>query len=138
MKLEVGMYVRTDEGIAKVINKRKNPYGEETIFIIDKPFMYHFTDFLRTAEDMIDVNFEEDTSQIKGASHNIIDLIEVGDYVNGFRVDEIGEYHSIRTDKVETYAKVNCSALLNCFYEEDIKSIVTKEQFKSVSYKVGE
>ena len=151
MELKEGMYVRTDEGIAKVIEKRKNPYGEETIFIIDKPFMYHFTDFLRTAEDMIDVNFEEDTNQIKGASNNIIDLIEEGDLV---RI----EYFSLRyerrvtrlfevTSKSKTYTCLDnskCSFMLinNEFSEEDkelspiIKSIVTKEQFSSMEYKV--
>ena len=133
MKLEEGMYVRTDEGIAKVIEKRKNPYGEETIFIIDKPFMYHLTDFLRTAEDMIDVNFEEDTKQIKGASHNIIDLIEVGDYVNGKEVEDVinntinlFEQPVLRID--DDYYLI----------AEDIKSIVTKEQFSQMEYKVGD
>ena len=130
MKLEVGMYVRTDEGIAKVIEKRKNPYGEETIFIIDKPFMYHFTDFLRTAEDLIDINFEEDTSQIQKASHNIIDLIEVGDYVNGCLV--VKKYEEC--DYAEQCIKLKGNS--NYFYDIHVCSIVTKEQFESMSYKV--
>ena len=128
MKLEVGMYVRTDEGIAKVIKKRKNPYGEETIFILDKPYMYHFTDFLRTAEDLIDINFEEDTSQIKKASHNIIDLIEVGDYVNGRKVIK---------NCLEDGGNIILFENGFCASNEDIKSIVTKEQFENMSYKVG-
>ena len=118
MKLEVGQYVRTKEGITQF-----KEYDTSNGKLLCMPLM-----------NGTFANIED----VSKASHNIIDLIEVGDYVNGFRVDEIGEYHSIRTDKVEIYAKVNCSALLNCFYEEDIKSIVTKEQFESMSYKVGE
>lgn len=57
-------------------------------------------------------------------SESIIDLIEVGDYVNGEEVIK-------RTGKViETY----CNEYITDQY---IKSIVTKEQFKSVEYKVG-
>ena len=126
MKLEVGMYVRTKIGvIGKIISIDKDSHNNNIITIFNGHFHIIHNE-TRTEFD------------ITKASHNIIDLIEVGDYVNGFRVDEIGEYHSIKTDKVETYAKVNCSALLNCFYEEDIKSIVTKEQFESMSYKVKE
>lgn len=65
------------------------------------------------------------------SSPNIIDLIEVGDYVNGMQVtricfDEDGE---------------RILNLSNCILElmnDDIKSIVTKEQFESMEYKVGE
>ena len=117
MKLEVGMYVRTKSGyIYKLGYYNKE---EKRWICIEENDWYPVYE-----------------NSVVKASHNIIDLIEVGDYVNGFRVEEIGEYHSIKTDKVEIYAKVNCSVLLNCFYEEDIKSIVTKEQFESMSYKI--
>ena len=117
MELKEGMYVRTKDGVVFILDK-----------IEDNHLMprYVYIPYIIIEKDVIK------------ASYDIIDLIEVGDYVNGFRVDEIGEYHSIKTDKTETYIKVNCSSLLNCFYEEDIKSIVTKEQFESMSYKVGE
>ena len=125
MKLEVGMYVRTkNRGIAKF--RGWNAYDENKVAI-------HTHN-----EGDVEITPVIDKSTIIKASDNIIDLIEEGDYVNGFRVDEIGEYHSIKTDKIETYAKVNCSKLLNCLYEEDIETIVTKEQFESMSYKVGE
>lgn len=70
------------------------------------------------------------SGKILNHSKNIIDLIEVGDYVNGKKVISILDY--------EDFKKV-------CFdkdfddvaYEEDIKSVVTKEQFVSVEYKVG-
>ena len=68
---------------------------------------------------------DEDLKQLK-SSQNIIDLIEVGDYVNGIKVQDVigcllafdggqdGEWY------IET--------------EEDIKSIVTHEQFERMQY----
>ena len=62
------------------------------------------------------------------ASHNIIDLIEVGDYVNGLLVTRICE-------DIETNEKyINLFGSVSEWEEEDIKSIVTKEQFESIKY----
>lgn len=58
-------------------------------------------------------------------SYNIIDLIEVGDYVNGFPV--IHKENDI----------LKCGLLVQ-FKENEIKSIVTKEQFEQIAYKVEE
>lgn len=52
---------------------------------------------------------------------NLIDLIEVGDYVNGFPV--IHKENDI----------LKCGLLVQ-FKENEIKSIVTKEQFESIKY----
>lgn len=60
-------------------------------------------------------------------SPNIIDLIEVGDYVNGKLIH--------KTDIGKNYAYIyygNCKT----FTDYQIKSIVTKDQFNSVSYEV--
>ena len=64
---------------------------------------------------------------------NIIDLIEVGDYVNGVEVLEkqIDELN-------EEYLQCGVGDYVVCTYEtKDIKSILTKEQFESMEYKVG-
>lgn len=66
-------------------------------------------------------------------SKNIIDLIEVGDYVNGEKVIRLfnptflsmGELPYLITEK-------------NKFEEYEIKSIVTKKMYESVEYRVGE
>ena len=68
---------------------------------------------------------------IINASHNIIDLIEVGDYVNGYYVEDV----------FKTF--VNVAVGSNYFqsptiYENEIKSIVTKEQFENMEYRIGE
>ena len=62
-------------------------------------------------------------------SPNSIDLIEVGDYVNGYKVRDVyleGERHYIKLNGLE-HARI---------YDDDIKSIVTHEQFNSIKYEV--
>jgi hypothetical protein len=132
MELEVGMYVRTKKG---TINK---------IFEIDKILKYEKEDRLIVNED--DWFLVE--SDLVKASHSIIDLIQVGDYVNGGRVVE----HAYQPGRLfveciyvggkgQTTIE-NYSWELTSKYVEDepdaIKSIVTKEQFSSMEYKVGE
>ena len=107
MELEVGMYVRTElYSISKIIDMEDLEWVE-----IDKNkgYLIHRDTILK-------------------ASFNIIDLIEVGDYVNGYKVTckmksllgfedgQDGDWH---------------------LSNENIKSIVTKEQFESMSYKVS-
>lgn len=72
-------------------------------------------------------------------SKNIIDLVEVGDYVNGHRVTE---------SKYKQYDKyyfidIDCNDIsfgwgIGVIPADEIKSIVTHEQFESVEYKVEE
>ena len=104
MEIEVGEYVRTQGGyIYKAL-------GEQ--LYLDN-----------TGET---VNFIED---IVKHSKNIIDLTEVGDYVNGKLIHKI--------DKGANYCYLyygNCKTFVN--YQ--IKSIVTHEQFASIEYKVEE
>ena len=64
------------------------------------------------------------------ASFNIIDLIEVGDYVNGYKVLFIDAFFG----EGKNVKCINNEEERVCFYEEDIKDIVTKEQFNSCKY----
>ena len=64
----------------------------------------------------------------------LIDLIEEGDLVNNHIVGRVlYEYATIDKVKYLDLEGVNILVL-----NEDIKSIVTKEQFESMEYKVGE
>ena len=69
---------------------------------------------------------------IKNHSKNIIDLIEVGDYVNGYKVTDkylfAGEMPVIETEGNDT----NCK----CLCEKDIKTILTHEQYQANCYTV--
>lgn len=73
--------------------------------------------------------FKKDEFIVKH-SKNLIDLIEEGDYVNGEKV--VGRGNNcilILTDEGQTF-------LRNIFEDNDIKSIVTREQFKAIEYRV--
>lgn len=74
-----------------------------------------------------DEELEKIKKHIVKHSPNIIDLIEAGDYVNGEPVEEI----VIATDEFEI--TTTTEYLTNV---EDIKSIVTKEQFASMEYRL--
>lgn len=97
--------------------------------------------YIRTSYGRIDKILELDDSYVKGvsqknnsyvydldsivkASYNIIDILKVGDYVNGYKITEIIE----KPRKcLKTEYKINLSYVFFCFYEKDIKSIVTHE-----------
>ena len=64
-----------------------------------------------------------DFNSIVKHSSNLIDLIQCGDYVNGEQITDIWNGNRI-------------SSVKSNFNEEDIKTIVTKEQFESITYKV--
>ena len=66
---------------------------------------------------------EYSKEEIIKSSPNIIDLIEVGDYVNGYEV----------TSKDQFLGFGNHDWYMT---NDEIKSIVTKEQFKNIEYEV--
>ena len=80
------------------------------------------------AEDFVFV----DDEMIYKSSHNIIDLIEVGDYVNGYLVTTIS--NNLGSIYIDLREDLGGRTKL---YEANIKSIVTKEQFESMEYKIG-
>ena len=121
MKLEVGQFVRLKSGyICKIINI--NDFRE--------PNMKYGVE----ANYLKDVMFIGDDDVVK-ASYNIIDLIEEGDYVNGYKVVDI--IHNNR--KLEPSTMVYCEYGNNYigFYNEEIKSVITHEQMEQMEYKVG-
>lgn len=142
MKLEVGMYVRTEKGIAKYLGLDKDVLTNDE----SKHFRYYANQHLfdkyifEVGHDWGDTLSIEEFKNIdkyieKEPSYNIIDLIETGGYVNGYKV-------SFKDNDYEKF--VQCDYPVQCgttnrykFYENSIYSIVTKEQFESMSYKVG-
>lgn len=116
VEIQVGEYCRTFDGdIFKVANfyKKGNIY---------------------TMVDERGVLFGNPRKVAKKHSFNIIDLIKEGDYVNGERVVDIGAVWKENLESV-TYLESTEKAEI---FKEDIQTIVTKEQFKSMEYKVGE
>lgn len=117
MELKVGMYVRTKHyGIFKILKIIKE---KDKLWFLRKP----------GHQVLISDKYNPIEEEIIGEPiFNPIDLIEVGDYVNGYKVYE--------SDDVKWIIDWQ-SRQVDIRYLK-IKSIVTKEQFKSVSYKVGE
>ena len=127
MIVKEGMYIRTK------INDFCNMVAIRKIDEIDDDGSFWIDDYIiDTYGDEQNKLHEED---IELASDNLIDLIEVGDYVNGQPIGEV---------TLSGYYKAVC---INYFYKnqrkkiylesKDIKSIVTKEQYESMKYRVG-
>lgn len=117
MELNIGDYIRTNDGLIEKI--------EENLGYTD--FLYHCVCYKTDIENRIQEN------AIVKHSKNIIDLIEVGDYVNGCKVITIldGFVDGTMEIKLENTTKIYRTTAM-----EDIKNIVTKEQFKNVMYEV--
>ena len=125
-QIEVGEYVRTKKGISRIaedgrfVEIRENGNRMYYVDTNGTPCTWEFACYIWSKD-------------IDKHSKNIIDLIEVGDYVNGHRVIEI----DIDDDDEGTGEKyLWCGDL--AIIEDKIKGIVTKEQFASMEYKVGE
>ena len=125
MKLEVGMYVRTKYGIIEKI---------EDVLEFDGTDYY-----LNSFHTAVKVDKENDVAgskeQITRASFNIIDLIEVGDYVNDYKILDMVDVKD-SNEKAFTIFQHKGTDTIYFYSNEDIKSIVTKEQFESVKYEV--
>jgi hypothetical protein len=135
MELRVNDYVRTKYGeICKLKKSRFEDLVYETDIEIDRC----------NDRDCNDYGFDSNTIQdIIKSSPNIIDLIEVGDYVNSKRVEWVGyDIYKENEDKILTGIGEK-RILFNEFTKDSvrkngIKTIVTKEQFQSMEYKVKE
>lgn len=110
-------YARLNTGeIVKVIRVRENKVNKKAIY-----YGIYDTDWF-------------DNSAVENFSPNIIELIEVGDYVNGWRV--------LAKTKIKNNEMNVC--ILTAFEDEHwitinnktLKTLVTKEQFASMEYRV--
>lgn len=127
--IEVGEYIRTKDGY---IAKCTDTDGDYT-----KLYWFNSKIDKISGIPVYDIHEEQLNNIILKHSKNIIDLIEVGDYVNGNIVYELLD------DEIELLAgKIRKKRLHfitgHLIDEEEIKSIVTKEQFKEMEYRVDE
>lgn len=137
-KLEVGMYVRTEDGIiAKLIKIDKSQATDNKMhyfYTFDKQITKNY------AEDYDNERIDDDLEVIqKEPSFNIIDLIEVGDYVNGYKVIEVfkGLANKVILEIPNDIRIIQDDYIKSFIHEEDIKEILTKEQYEERVYKVG-
>ena len=119
MELNVGDYVRTkDYGFIKI---KSFYYSEDMIHILD--------------ENCNEYDFSKELVDDFKSSPNIIDLIEVGDYVNEYYVEDITNTGEELVLHIITGSNYFQSPFL---YNEDIKSVLTHEQFETMKYVVGD
>ena len=112
--IEVGDYVRTNDGRIFRVYKIDNKNFKYTLYSDEftRPINYKVTKH----------------------SKNIIDLIEVGDFVNGYRVLEMFKFQN---DKYAfTTCKSDFKSICRIWSEEDIETILTKEQYSQNCYTV--
>jgi hypothetical protein len=122
--MKVGDYVRTKYGLIMKIEKIERNAITTDISLNDY------------SSNLIDRRYLEEF--IIKSSPNIIDLIEVGDYVNGYKVSFVDE-EPVMGKFVQCDYEVSFETTNHyIFYETAIKSIVTKEQFESMEYRTGE
>lgn len=115
MKLEVGMYVRTLDGISKVIEVRdSNVVGR---FVNEDGNIYFMNEIMCAP------------------SFNVIDLVEEGDYVNSMKVNNIAIEDGLIYLHMDADECLHETTMLT---GDNIESIVTKEQFGEIKYRVGE
>lgn len=112
-------YVRLNIGnIVKVIGIKENTVNKRAIY-----YGFYKQDWF-------------DSTAVENFSDNITDLIEVGDFVNGYRVENVineGPCPSRKCVDIDS-SKDSSECTL---WEEDIKTILTKEQYSANCYKVG-
>lgn len=117
-EIEVGEYIRNKDGYIDKVKKIIEP--DEYM-----PEKYYCCDIIMASSYK---------SDIVKHSKQLIDLVEVGDYVNGHKVvDEIyGE------DDNDLYFEIE-GGFNKAKYikEKDIKTILTREQYEANCYKVG-
>lgn len=86
--------------------------------------------------------FYIDKNAIVKASYNIIDILEIGDYVNGSEVLSFENTYIEEDDKFVPIGVVTENCYLDYtdswILEKDIKSVITHEQMNQMEYKVGE
>lgn len=126
MKLELkeNMYVRNCYGrIAKIEDI------EDNIAYCDNWLYQRYEEFIT----FIDLNNEKDINKITKVSYNIIDILEVGDYVNGYPIYEIVECED--DTRAIVIADDNKSII---WKKQNIKSVITHEQMEQMAYKAGE
>lgn len=115
--IEVGEYVRTKEGEIHKVIKIIEDDGDWDYYCCGNNVGYFAMD-------------------IANHSKHLIDLIEVGDFVNGYRVISVD--YDVTNDTTECIElDLNSNYQYNFISIRQIKTILTKEQFEANCYKVG-
>lgn len=136
MEICVGEYVRFKNGLISKVTECRYAEDYKKQFEPDNRLMPYQKDkyWLDNKGGCVtDIN-------IIKHSKNIIDLIEVGDYVNGVEISALkGEKQlsEVADEEDVVYTTYNDDwGEWAGFAEDEIKTIVTKEQMKSIEYRL--
>lgn len=140
--MKVGDYVRTDKGEIGKLKELKLDYttgkrlvNSYTTRTVKENYVNYDNNNITerfvngSCYYLTDEELEKVEKSIVKSSPNIIELIEVGDYVNGHIVDTIDENKELWCGDEEG---------IITYDNNDIKSIVTKEQFEIMEYRIGD
>ena len=135
-EIEIGEYFRNRYGIAQVVDIEEKDeikilvFNRNIVFFVDSKTGKTKDDKLYNKLALLDnINL----NKVKH-SKDIIDLIEVGDYVNGNKVIDIAQtpvkavYTEDREQRLALIPIVN----------EQIEIVVTKEQIKQIEFRIKE
>ena len=125
-EIEVGDYVRLarNQGINKIIDIYDKKYELET------DIANEWGEFTCILEEY------QLKDEIINHSKHLIDLIEVGDYVNGYKVINVINEEPCPSGKCIDIDSSKDSSECT-LWEDDIKTILTKESYMANCYKVG-
>lgn len=143
MKLEVGMYVKCKNGNIAKVKKIDEQYPKFlTKYFFDNVIGTTYVSQYYYPKEILECYWTDLDNYILKSNHSIINLIEVGDYVNGYKVVDFSETYFNGVDRREKPKRIGLKVINGKFdYEnyieaDEIKDIVTKEQFNSVKYEV--
>ena len=123
-EIKVGEYVRTtNKGIRQIAMIDNHKTVNKYLYYIGEDSEGNSYAYIKTTE-------------ILKHSFNLIDLIEVGDYVNGYKVINVINEEPCPSGKCVDIDSSKDSSECT-LWEDDIKTILTKEQYMANCYKVG-
>lgn len=123
-KVKVGEYVRVMGRIAKLLKKEDT--GNKKTYYFDRIVLDNFAVLSQHGIDQL----------VRKHSFNIIDLIEVGDFVNRLEIERIIEPTQYTNYKKTLYCSESEGLYKGVFFNNDIKSVITHEQMEAMEYEV--
>lgn len=129
--IKVGEYVRLarNQGINKIIDE-----DDDGFLILDEIIADEYGD------ECFEISLQDVDKEITKHSFNLTDLIEEGDFVNGKRISCLkGDINPSDVDDENDFCYTNYDDEYGIWYgfrENEVKTILTHEQFEANCYKV--
>ena len=151
MKLEVGMYVRTDNGIIEKVNKIYDRHTTDNMVVWLNGYGDGKSVFIDDFEEVKYLSINTRGFIKKEPSFDIIDLVEEGDLVviefllSSYKIRGKGLFEVVYKDNNDMFfanAYYKLCILKGDWSDDDkplkpvLKSIVTKEQIEQICYEI--